>query len=1108
MSSTGYISSHFSEEQFEILLHLYKSSFSNFKSLSKLWEQILASAAQGLKVNRVSIWKFEDDLLICNLLYNHDKQDFLPQFDLNKQQFPNYFEALQKGIVIAIEKAQYDPITKDLLDFYLQPLNIISMMDIPIREEGVLKGVLCCEMVGQGRAWSEKDISFARSIADILSLFTEEFKRRAIEEALLENQDRFQFISENISDGIYIVENDQMVFTSDTYLKMVGLSKDQKLNLHEKDMFSLVHKDDVDKTKEIIYSAIENHLSSVKYVFRCLKSDGSYMWREDIMNLHYDQDGKAFRAVTIARDITTEKNLEIENAQNSKFKEIQNELLLTLYAQHLDVKFSKKVDMVLELAVKGLRLERSSFWKFDQNHIVCKNVLNMSAKGLEKNVRLDIRDIPKYFDAINSKTAIVADDVYTHESTSELIDSYLKPLGITDMLDVPIRANGKFYGVLCCEHGDDPRIWADYDISFARALADYLSLALEEQKRKRVEDKLTENQQKLNFISQNTSDGIIIFENQEITYVSPAYAKLSGYSLEYIKKLTVEDIFELVHPDDVVFVRDLIYDNLEQRSSSFRYEYRILKPDGVYIWREDSVSVIYKTQEDEYSKYIIISRDISERKKIEEELNQKQQQLQMITENSSDGFVVLENRKITFISPSYCKFLGYDEREALGTTAEQILENIHPDDQPRIRKAIAVNLQERVTSFKFEFRFKDKLGKYHWREDSTNVLYNDQGLVLKYIIISRDIGERKQIEKQLIESEQQLRLITENSSDGVAVIEGGQISYVSPSFAKLLGYTSDFYKTFSLQDIFDSIHPEDADRVITTIYNALDKKEAEIKYEHRFKGFDGTYHWREDSANVIYNDDGSYSKYIIITRDISARKEAEKEKNRLYKITEKQNEKLINFTHIVSHDIRSHTSNLTMILDLFEETEDKEEQQQYFDMLKQSTNKLSDTIFYLNETVAVQSGIKTENVPLLLRKEIEKTIIGINAIIKTNKAQIHILVAEDIEIMGTQSYLESIIFNLLTNAIKYKSPLRTPEITIKAERIADEVKLSFVDNGIGIDLEKNKDKIFGMYKTFAGNSDAVGLGLFMVKNHIESMGGRIEVESVLHEGTTFNLYFI
>ena len=287
----------------------------------------------------------------------------------------------------------------------------------------------------------------------------------------------------------------------------------------------------------------------------------------------------------------------------------------------------------------------------------------------------------------------------------------------------------------------------------------------------------------------------------------------------------------------------------------------------------------------------------------------------------------------------------------------------------------------------------------------------------------------------------------------------------------------------------------------------IQKKEA-FKYEIRFKDANNIYQWREDFVNVIYDANGKYSKYIVITRNISERKELENEKKRLYEITEKQNDRLINFTHIVSHDIRSHTSNMSMILDLYEDSKNKNEKKEYFSMLKDSTEKLSETIFYLNETVAIQNGLKKTILPINLKQAVEKSILGISAIIKTNQAVISINIDEIFEVLVTPSYLESILFNVINNAIKYQSSSRKPIITIAATIKNQFIELDISDNGQGIDLKKYKTKIFGMYKTFHGNSDAVGLGLFMVKNQIEAMGGKIEVESQIEIGTIFKLYFL
>ena len=850
MLTSDRFSLHFSNEQFEILLNLYQSSFTSFQSIEEVQEEIVKSVALGLMISRVSIWKFEEDVLQCQKLYLSDDNRFEEQYDLKKSDFPAYYDSLRSGIAIVAENALQNEQTCELKDSYLIPLNIKSILDLPIRENGMLVGVLCCEAIGEPRKWPENDISFARSVTDILSLITNAFERKQSEKILIENQDRFRFISENISDGIYIIEKDQMVFASKRYYEMIRMSPDQKQSAHNKDMFHLVHPDDYENVKNLIYGSLGKQLPSFKYVFRLKRGDDTYMWREDIMNVHYDADGYPMRAVTIARDITQEKEQEFEAEVQQKALAVQNTLLLKLYSATEKKNTKSKITEIIAFAANGLNIDRASFWIVKKNKLICRNLFDKIENTYSKDRTLDTREIPKYIAAVNNQMALVADDVYENEHTSELIDNYLKPLGITDMLDVPIRANGKFYGVLCCEHRNDPRVWSENDISFARALADYLSIALEEKKRKKAERKLKE-------------------------------------------------------------------------------------------------------------------------------------------------------------------------------------------------------------------------------------------------------------------SEKQLRLITENTSDGVVVIEKGKITYCSPSYARLLNYPKEDYLNFTLQDIFDRVHPEDMPSVRDYVLECLSKQLKEFKYELRFRSADGDYYWREESANVIYDPDtGYYTRYIIITRDISKRKEEERERNKLYKITEKQNEKLINFTHIVSHDIRSHTSNLAMILDLFEETDNPDEQKEYFKMLKQSTNKLSDTIFFLNETVAVQSGISNEKVKLNLKEEIQKAILGISAIIKTSNAKIIINVAEDLKIEATQSYLESIIFNLLTNAIKYKSPDRDPLIKIAAVKITDEIKMTVEDNGIGIDLQKNKDKIFGMYKTFHGNPDAVGLGLFMVKNHIESMGGRVEVESTINKGTLFSLYFI
>jgi signal transduction histidine kinase len=115
---------------------------------------------------------------------------------------------------------------------------------------------------------------------------------------------------------------------------------------------------------------------------------------------------------------------------------------------------------------------------------------------------------------------------------------------------------------------------------------------------------------------------------------------------------------------------------------------------------------------------------------------------------------------------------------------------------------------------------------------------------------------------------------------------------------------------------------------------------------------------------------------------------------------------------------------------------------------------------------------------------------------------------DEVSFLNTnKSYLESILLNLLKNSIKYNSPTRKLKINITANQMEDCVVLIFNDNGIGIDLERNRDKIFGLYQRFHDYPDSKGLGLYLVKSQVETMGGTIGIESKVNIGTTFKLTF-
>ena len=263
--------------------------------------------------------------------------------------------------------------------------------------------------------------------------------------------------------------------------------------------------------------------------------------------------------------------------------------------------------------------------------------------------------------------------------------------------------------------------------------------------------------------------------------------------------------------------------------------------------------------------------------------------------------------------------------------------------------------------------------------------------------------------------------------------------------------------------------------------------------------------WIRNISNFVLEKDKSViSRGIMI--DISLMKEAEMNlKNSLYLVTE-QNKRLLNFSYIVSHNLRSHTSNIESIISLIESADTEEERNEMIHLLKSVSISLDETMIHLNEVVNINTNIDLVIKPIDFSKYIFKSQEVLSEQILLNQANIIIDIPDDSIIDYNAAYLESILYNLISNAIRYRHPQRKPIVTIKLHKEMGINVFEVTDNGIGIDLKKNADKLFGMFKTFSNNPDARGIGLFITKNQIEAMGGKITVESKLNIGTKFKIY--
>ena len=265
--------------------------------------------------------------------------------------------------------------------------------------------------------------------------------------------------------------------------------------------------------------------------------------------------------------------------------------------------------------------------------------------------------------------------------------------------------------------------------------------------------------------------------------------------------------------------------------------------------------------------------------------------------------------------------------------------------------------------------------------------------------------------------------------------------------------------------------------------------------------------WAKAIGKAVYNDNNDIIGIRGVFQDIDDEKSKIASLQKTSEIIASQNSRLFNFAHIVSHNLRSHTSNLSLITQLIDDVETVEEKLELLDSVKDISESLNSTIEHLNEVVTIQTQTNDSKVDVCFETTMSILKKSIGSIIRESKTTLNSDFSELKCIQYIPAYLESVILNLVTNAIKYKHPERDPLIIIKSYIKNNDSFLEITDNGRGIDMDKFGNKLFGMYKTFHYNEDAVGIGLFITKNQIESLNGQITVESEINKGSTFKIKF-
>ena len=411
---------------------------------------------------------------------------------------------------------------------------------------------------------------------------------------------------------------------------------------------------------------------------------------------------------------------------------------------------------------------------------------------------------------------------------------------------------------------------------------------------------------------------------------------------------------------------------------------------------------------------------------------------------------------------------------------------------------------ETKAKWEVDFRFLLPDSSYKWIRIEATPKATENDDTIFYGLLS-DITTIKEQEIQLRVADERYHFAVQASDRGVWDWDmvTNKVYYSSESM-KILGLT-DSDLVAAPEEWDDRVHPDDREEYYGNINLHFENKIPFYETCHRVL-CNGEYKWILDRGKVIERDENGKPLRIAGTHtDISAQKEKEQELLKMLEIVNSQNNKLLNFAHIVSHNLRTHAGNIKSLLELYHNSSfTHEETITNIDIV---SKELNETIENLNDLVKVHTQTNKEFVSLQLSDYITRMLYILNEDITNKNIIIENNVNEKIQVNCIPAYLESILLNLVTNAIKYSNDKKDILISFNVTDTTDFLILNVSDNGVGIDMERYGSSIFGLYKTFHGHEDSRGVGLYITKNQIETMGGKIEVESKPNVGSTFKVYF-
>ena len=571
---------------------------------------------------------------------------------------------------------------------------------------------------------------------------------------------------------------------------------------------------------------------------------------------------------------------------------------------------------ITESAARTLELERVSVWFFspDRKSLRCFDLYERSPNRHSSGMEVTAIGNPAYFRALESERSIAANDAQHDPRTAGFTDSYLRPLGISSMIEAPVRHLGQVSGVVCHEQVGPQRYWLVEEENFAVSIAELVSSAMDAGERRKVQESLRHrvNFEKLissistNFINLTPEDldaGIrdalaaigrflgvdrsyvyLLADDQQAVTLTHQWSaigesrteartfQLSNFPWTMGRLLNLNAVAVSVDelPPEAAPERALIESSGNRAFAvvPMALNRALIGVVGVgtsapRTWSEESVALLRIAGE------IFVSA--LQRNRVERALRSSEARYRLLIERMREGLAQVDtNGVVQFVNDRYCQIVGYSREELIGRPGDFLL--AHPEDATLLREKLALHL--RGVAGQYEVRVRRKDGAVIWMEIGGAPVADAAGNIIGAIGVHDDVTERRLAEQALRDSEERYRLMAENSTDMIwRSTTSGVILYASDACRRLLRYEPAELIGRSVYDFIDV-----ADREEVRHLSYLINESVPTTFAYRVLRKDGALLWFETTSRAVRNTaTGMLDEFVSVSRDITERKHAEEQ---------------------------------------------------------------------------------------------------------------------------------------------------------------------------------------------------------------------------------------